>query len=143
MKRTGEFVLSIIGASIAAISLIVGIITTVYISTVDLTEVVEYSLGSNVEMASSEMEMTLQLFNVLLWIGILSLSFALLGGLVAIILLKRGKVKAAGILFIITGILTIFHMWPLIFFIVPGIMCLARKPRFTSTEEVEVKHSVG
>ncbi|WP_407406508.1 hypothetical protein, partial [Peribacillus sp.] len=79
MKRTGEFVLSIIGVSIATISLLVGIITAVYTSTVDLTELVEYSLGSDVEMAASEMEMTLQLFHVLLWGGIVSLAFALLG----------------------------------------------------------------
>lgn len=136
MKRTGEFVLSIIGVIIAAISLIIGIIMTVYVSTVDLTEVIEYSLGSDVELAASEMEMTLQLFNVLLWIGIISISLALLGGLIAIILLKKGNVKAAGILFIITGILTIFHVWPLIFFIVPGIMCLARKPRLSNIEEI-------
>ncbi|MFJ7744434.1 DUF4064 domain-containing protein [Peribacillus sp. NPDC097295] len=136
MKRTGEFVLSIIGVIIAAISLIIGIITTVYVSTVDLTEVIEYSLGSEVEMAAFEMEMTLQLFNILLWIGIISISLALLGGLIAIILLKKGNVKAAGILFIITGILTIFHVWPLIFFIVPGIMCLVRKPRFSNIEEI-------
>ncbi|MGE7118598.1 DUF4064 domain-containing protein [Peribacillus sp. NPDC046944] len=136
MKRTGEFVLSIIGVSIAAISLLVGIITAVYTSTVDLTELVEYSLGSDVEMAASEMEMTLQLFHVLLWGGIVSLAFALLGGLIAIILLKKGRVKAAGIVFIIIGILTLFHIWPLIFFIVPGIMCLVRKDGIQN-EEIE------
>ncbi|MGE7604611.1 DUF4064 domain-containing protein [Peribacillus sp. NPDC097675] len=143
MKRTGEFVLSIIGVSIAMISLIIGIITTVYVSTVDLTEVIEDSLGPDMEMAATDMEMTLQLFNVLVWVGIVSLSLALLGGLIAIILLKKGNVKAAGILFIITGILTIFHLWPLIFFIIPGIMCLARKPRFISTEEVEADNRLG
>lgn len=127
MKRTGEFVLSIMGVSIATIFLIVGMITAVYMSMVDLTEMVEYSLGSDVEMAAADVELTLQLLNVVIWIGIISLVFAVIGGLIAIILLKRGKVKAAGILFIIIGIVTLFHVWPLIFFIVPGIMCLTRK----------------
>ena len=134
MKRTGEYVLSIIGVTIATISLTLGIITAVYISTVDLTELVEYSLGSDVEITASEMEMTLQLFHVLLWGGIVSLAFALLGGLIGIILLKKGRVKAAGVVFIIIGILTLFHIWPLIFFLVPGIMCLVRKERIQNEE---------
>ena len=91
MKRTGEFVLSIMGVSIATIFLIVGMITAVYMSTVDLTEMVEYSLGSDVEMAASDVALTLQLLNVVIWIGIISLVFAVIGGLIAIILLKNAK----------------------------------------------------
>ncbi|KON70470.1 hypothetical protein AKG34_18025 [Peribacillus butanolivorans] len=134
MKRTWEFVLSIIGVSIAAISLIVTIIAAVYINSIDVTEIVDYSLMTESEFSTSDMDMSIKFFIGLLWAGIISLFIALAGGLIAIFLVKSGKVKAAGILFIITGILTIFHVWPLIFFIVPGIMCLVRKPR----EPVEV-----
>ncbi|MDM5211265.1 DUF4064 domain-containing protein [Peribacillus sp. NJ4] len=131
MKRTWEFVLSIIGVSIAAISLIVTIITAVYLNSIDMTEMMDYSLMSDSEFSTSEVDMSIKFFMGLLWAGIISLFIALAGGLIAIFLLKGGKAKAAGILLIITGILTIFHVWPLIFFIVPGIMCLARKPRET------------
>ncbi|MGE7182484.1 DUF4064 domain-containing protein [Peribacillus sp. NPDC006672] len=131
MKRTWEFVLSIIGVSIAAISLIVTIIAAVYLNSIDLTEVIDYSLMTDSEFSTSEVDMSIKLFMGLLWAGVVSLFIALAGGLIAIFLLKGGKAKGAGILLVITGILTVFHVWPLIFFIVPGIMCLVRKPRET------------
>ncbi|MFJ7753479.1 DUF4064 domain-containing protein [Peribacillus muralis] len=128
MKRTGEFALSIIGVSIAAIFLIVTIIAAVYINSVDLKGMVDYSLMTDSEISASEIDMSIKLFMGLLWAGIISLIIALAGGLSAIFLLKGGKVKPAGILLIITGIVTVFQIWPLIFFIIPGIMCLVRKP---------------
>ncbi|MCU6602334.1 DUF4064 domain-containing protein [Peribacillus frigoritolerans] len=131
MKRTWEYVLSIIGVSIAAIFLIVTIIAAVYLNSIDLKEMMDYSLMTDSEFSSSEVDMSIKLFMGMLWVGIISLFIALAGGLIAIFLLKGGKVKGAGILLIITGILTIFHVWPLIFFIVPGIMCLVRKQRET------------
>jgi hypothetical protein len=129
MKRTWEYVLGIIGVSIAAIFLIVTIIAAVYLNSIDLKEMMDYSLMSDSEFSSSEVDMSIKLFMGMLWVGIISLFIALAGGLIAIFLLKGGK--GAGILLIITGILTIFHVWPLIFFIIPGIMCLVRKPRET------------
>ncbi|GAA1369450.1 MULTISPECIES: DUF4064 domain-containing protein [Peribacillus] len=132
MKRTWEYALSIIGVSIAAIFLIVTIISAVYLNSIDLKEMVDNSLMTDSqEFSSSEIDMSVKFFMGLLWAGIISLFIALAGGLIAIFLLKGGKAKGAGILLIITGILTIFHVWPLIFFIIPGIMCLVRKPRET------------
>lgn len=131
MKRTWEYVLSIIGVSIAAIFLILTIIAAVYLKSIDLKEMMDYSLMTDSEFSSSEVDMSIKLFMGMLWVGIISLFIALAGGLIAIFLLKGGKAKGAGILLIITGILTIFHVWPLIFFIIPGIMCLVRKPRET------------
>ncbi len=128
LKRTSEFALSIIGVSIAAIFLIVTIIAAVYINSVDLKGLVDYSLMTDSEVSASEIDMSIKLFMGLLWAGIISLVVALAGGLSAIFLLKGGKAKPAGILLIITGIVTVFQIWPLIFFIVPGIMCLVRKP---------------
>ncbi|WP_144549179.1 DUF4064 domain-containing protein [Peribacillus simplex] len=134
MKRTWEFVLSILGVSIAVIFLIMTIIAAVYLNSIDMKEMMDYSLMTDSEFSSSEVDMSIKLFMSILWAGIISLFIALAGGLIAIFLLKGGKAKGAGILLIITGILTIFHVWPLIFFIIPGIMCLVRKPR----EPVEV-----
>ncbi|USK79125.1 DUF4064 domain-containing protein [Peribacillus frigoritolerans] len=128
MKRTWEYVLGIIGVSIAVIFLIMTIIAAVYFNSIDLKEMVDYSLMTDSEFSSSEVDMSIKLFMGMLWVGIISLFIALAGGLIAIFLLKGGKAKGAGILLIITGILTIFHVWPLIFFIIPGIMCLVRKP---------------
>ncbi|MGG0789043.1 MULTISPECIES: DUF4064 domain-containing protein [unclassified Bacillus (in: firmicutes)] len=134
MKRTWEFVLSILGVGIAVIFLIMTIIAAVYLNSIDMKEMMDYSLMTDSEFSSSEVDMSIKLFMGILWAGIISLFIALAGGLIAIFLLKGGKAKGAGILLIITGILTIFHVWPLIFFIIPGIMCLVRKPR----EPVEV-----
>ncbi|MGW8424262.1 DUF4064 domain-containing protein [Peribacillus simplex] len=134
MKRTWEFVLSILGVGIAVIFLIMTIIAAVYLNSIDMKEMMDYSLMTDSEFSSSEVDMSIKLFMGILWAGIISLFIALAGGLIAIFLLKGGKAKGAGILLIITGILTIFHIWPLIFFIIPGIMCLVRKPR----EPVEV-----
>ncbi|MGE6378742.1 DUF4064 domain-containing protein [Peribacillus muralis] len=128
MKRTWEFALSIIGVSIAAIFLIVTIIAAFYINSVDIKGMVDYSLMTDSEISASEIDMSIKLFMGLLWAGIISLIIALAGGLSAIFLLKGGKVKPAGILLILTGIVTVFQIWPLIFFIIPGIMCLVRKP---------------
>ncbi|MFE5426635.1 DUF4064 domain-containing protein [Peribacillus simplex] len=129
MKRTWEFVLSILGVGIAVIFLIMTIIAAVYLNSIDMKEMMDYSLMTDSEFSSSEVDMSIKLFMGILWAGIISLFIALAGGLIAIFLLKGGKAKGAGILLIITGILTIFHVWPLIFFIIPGIMCLVRKPR--------------
>ncbi|WP_144526520.1 DUF4064 domain-containing protein [Peribacillus simplex] len=134
MKRTWEFVLSILGVGIAVIFLIMTIIAAVYLNSIDMKEMMDYSLMTDSEFSSSEVDTSIKLFMGILWAGIISLFIALAGGLIAIFLLKGGKAKGAGILLIITGILTIFHVWPLIFFIIPGIMCLVRKPR----EPVEV-----
>ncbi|WP_057913243.1 DUF4064 domain-containing protein [Peribacillus muralis] len=131
MKRTWEFALSIIGVSIAAIFLIVAIIAAVYLNSVDLKGMVDYSLMTDSEFSTSEIDTSIKMFMGLLWAGIISLFIALAGGLSAIFLLKGGKAKIAGILLLITGIVTVFHVWPLIFFIVPGILCLVRKPRDT------------
>ncbi|MBT2666330.1 DUF4064 domain-containing protein [Bacillus sp. ISL-4] len=131
MKRTWEFVLSIFGVGIAVIFLIMTIIAAVYLNSIDMKEMMDYSLMTDSEFSSSEVDMSIKLFMGILWTGIISLFIALAGGLISIFLLKGGKAKGAGILLIITGILTVFHVWPLFFFIIPGIMCLVRKPRET------------
>ncbi|MFH0066275.1 DUF4064 domain-containing protein [Peribacillus sp. NPDC056705] len=131
MKRTCEFVLSILGVGIAVIFLIMTIIAAVYLNSIDMKEMMDYSLMTDSEFSSSEVDMSIKLFMGILWAGIISLFIALAGGLISIFLLKGGKAKGAGILLIITGILTVFHVWPLFFFIIPGIMCLVRKPRET------------
>lgn len=69
MKRTWEFVLSIIGVSIAAISLIVTIIAAVYLNSIDLTEMMDYSLMTDSEFSTSEVDMSIKLFMGLLWAG--------------------------------------------------------------------------
>jgi amino acid permease len=72
MKRTWEYVLSIIGVSIAAIFLIVTIIAAVYLNSVDLKEMVDYSLMTDSqEFSSSEIDMSVKFFMGLLWAGII------------------------------------------------------------------------
>ena len=69
MKRTWEFSLSIIGVSIAAIFLIVTIIAAVYLNSIDLKDMMDYSLMTDSEFSSSEVDMSIKLFMGLLWAG--------------------------------------------------------------------------
>ncbi|MBR8644092.1 hypothetical protein KEH51_03500 [[Brevibacterium] frigoritolerans] len=60
MKRTWEYALSIIGVIIAAIFLIVTIIAAVYLNSIDLKEMMDYSLMTDSEFSSSEVDMSVK-----------------------------------------------------------------------------------
>ncbi|GIN93666.1 membrane protein [Siminovitchia terrae] len=126
MKRTGEIVLSIIGALSSLIMVIAGL---VFLYRKDSETYLEY-LHAN--WSESEVATLLEQMSQAgtMWVlpGIIGIAV----GIVAIIMLKgNSSPKLAGWILILASvvvcIVSVFGFIPAIFFIIAGIMALARK----------------
>ncbi|GIP32535.1 DUF4064 domain-containing protein [Paenibacillus sp. J2TS4] len=127
MKRTGEIVLSIIGAVSSVIMIVTGL---VFLYRKDSEDYLSY-LHAN--WSESEVAASLDQMNQAgtLWVlpGIIGAAL----GITAIILLKgNGSPKLAGWILIIVSvvacIISVFGFIPAMFFVIAGIMAWVRKP---------------
>lgn len=136
MKRTGEIVLGIIGAVIYGFFGLIGIGMIMLQNYDEFSENVYQELvASNPEVNFPDYETMLETlsFNGTM-IAIVSI-LALIAGIVALVFLKGNKrPKAAGIIFILTGVISALGLLEMalfasVFYIAAGIMCLVRKPK--------------
>lgn len=141
MKRTAEIILGIIGALVFGVFAIIGGIMVWLHNNEALIEDI-----LNDETAQDMPEVSMMDFNEFIrvmgdagWqITIISIISIVLG-IVAMVLLKGNKnPKAAGIIFIVTTVIVGFMNLPIgifagIFYLIAGILCLARKPKTTET----------
>ncbi|WP_407271691.1 DUF4064 domain-containing protein [Radiobacillus sp. PE A8.2] len=135
MKRTGEIVLGIIGIIMYAISAGIGWFMIWMTNNEDMfrEEMENAEQGSEVPMADMD-----ALFDMIGSGGTLLLIVSLVAtvlGIVAMILLRGNKnPKLAGIILIVVSVAVALitvgaAIFPGIFYLVAGIMCLARKPK--------------
>lgn len=132
MKRTGEIVLGVIGAIFYGLGALFGVIMLVLKNQQDfLREISEDPEVADVIDVNS-------LVNSLAaggWTLIITSLIALILGIIAIVFMKGNKKpKAAGIILIVTAVVIAIvtfglAIFPGIFFLIAGIMCLVRKPQ--------------
>lgn len=135
MKRTGEVVLGVIGAILYGLGAIFGIVM-IALKNNDMVQDEIREMSEDPELAGTVD------FNSILaslaaggWTLFITSLIALILGIIAIVFIKGNKKpKAAGIIFIVAAVVMAIvtfgvAIFPGIFFLIAGIMCLVRKPQ--------------
>lgn len=140
MKRTGEIVLSVIGTVLYALCALGGFIGASIFSNEQLMSDMANEMASPQMSASEWMSMIEGMSGGIMLFAIISIISLILGIVAAVLLKGDKKPKAAGIILIITSVLgtivTVLGLIiPAIFFLIAGIMALARKPKPAQTIE--------
>lgn len=135
MKRTVEIVLGIIGALIYVVFAVIGGLMIWLQNNQDvIQQSLEQTLEQNPEMNMADFDTVLASLAAGGWLIMLVSLAALALGIIAMVLLRGNRnPKAAGIIFISTAIITSIitlgiGIIPAAFYLIAGIMCLARKP---------------
>lgn len=140
MKRTGEMVLTIIGIVIYALCAIGGFIFSSILKNNQLMSDLAHQIATP-QMSASDVMATFEMASsTIMLVSIVSVISLILGIVAAVFLKGNKKPKAAGIILIITSVLgTIVTVLgvvvPAIFYLIAGIMALARKPKPAQTIE--------
>lgn len=138
MKRTGEYVLGIIGAILSGLMSLFGVFFLFIQGNEHMKAEMENVVKSDPALNSSDVNIVLNIFGAIGWTLTIASLLGFVLGLVAIFVLKGKKPKAAGILFIISavivGLVSVgIGFLPAILYLVAGIMCLVRKQRTNET----------
>ncbi|MBP1968631.1 cell division septal protein FtsQ [Virgibacillus natechei] len=137
MKRTGEIVLGIIGALVYGFF---GIIGGFMLWMQNNEELLQQSLEEvpqegGAELSADEFSAFIEQMGSSGMMMLIVSIVAIILGIIALIFLKGNKKpKAAGIIFIATAVIAVFlvgivGIFSGLFYLIAGIMCLARKPK--------------
>ncbi|GAA0603684.1 DUF4064 domain-containing protein [Virgibacillus siamensis] len=140
MKRTGEIVLSIIGIVVYALCAFAGFAGATVLSNEQLMSDMANEMATPQMSASDVMAMFDTMSGGIMLFAIVSVVSLILGIVAAVFLKGNKKPKAAGIILIITSVIgtivtVLSVIIPAIFFLIAGIMALARKPKPAQTLE--------
>ncbi|SDK29447.1 DUF4064 domain-containing protein [Sediminibacillus albus] len=133
VKRTGEIVLGIIGAVLFCFFTLFGIVLFRLRNDEEFQQEMEKMLTQQSGM--EKIGDFTQIMNSGAWFLIISSLIAVILGIVAVVLIKGNKKpKTAGILFIVTAVLSFIvylgmSLIPALLYLIAGIMCLVRKPK--------------
>ncbi|GGJ88912.1 membrane protein [Lentibacillus kapialis] len=145
MSRTGEIVLTIIGALIYGLFTVVGgFMVWLFNNEAVWNQAKEEITQQQPGMAAGDMDAVLGMMQGSGWYLIILTVISVILGIVSIVFVKGDKKpKAAGIILIVTAVLSTIitfggMIFSGIFYLIAGIMCLARKaPAPVSQETVE------
>lgn len=139
MSRAGEVALGIIGTILNVIFLIVVTIAVIGLSSINETElkqiVEEEMMLQDPNMTAEEMatindmiDMSADVVGVVGWVLVITLLISVILSIVAVVKVSKNKSpKTAGILFVVSGLLSgILLLAPILFYIA-AIMCFVRK----------------
>ncbi|WP_180954632.1 DUF4064 domain-containing protein [Bacillus sp. V5-8f] len=134
MKRIGEYVLGIIGVILSGLMLICGLLFLFIEGNEEMKSEMDKMMQSDPALTGTDITAVLNMFGAIGWAFTIASILGLVLGLVAIFVLKARKPKAAGILFILAGVLValvsiLAGFLPGILYLIAGIMCLVRKQR--------------
>ncbi|TRM11257.1 DUF4064 domain-containing protein [Lentibacillus cibarius] len=142
MNRTGEIVLTIVGALIYGFFTAVGaFMVWIFNNEVIRNKAKEEVKQQQPEVATGDLDTILELFQGGGWFLIIVSVLALVVGIVSIFLMKGDKnPKVAGIMLIVTAVIGAIitvgaGIFSGLFYLIAGIMCLARKKQATITME--------
>ncbi|WP_174615564.1 DUF4064 domain-containing protein [Virgibacillus ihumii] len=140
MERTGEIVLSIIGVVLYALCAFGGFAGAAFLNNEQLMSNLANDMATPQMSASDYMAVFETMSGGIMLFAIVSVVSLILGIIAAVFLKGNKKPKAAGIILIITSVLgTIVTVLgvviPAIFYLIAGIMALARKPKPAQTLE--------
>ncbi|WP_010529207.1 DUF4064 domain-containing protein [Lentibacillus jeotgali] len=145
MSRTGEIVLTVIGALIYGFFTVVGgFMVWLFNNEAIWNQASEEISQQQPEVASGDMEAVTEMFQGSGWFLIILTLISVILGIVCIVFMKGNKKpKAAGIILIVTAVLSTLitfggMIFGGVFYLIAGIMCLARKaPAPAAHETVE------
>ncbi|GGL65148.1 DUF4064 domain-containing protein [Sporolactobacillus putidus] len=128
MKRTGEFVLSIIAGAINLFLIVSGVRSV----SADPSVLRQQLSAAGTHLTAQDINSVIQLLNTIGTLLITLSIVSILLAVIALILLKRNsdKPKLAGWLLILAGVVSLIEIIPGILYIIAGIMALVRKPMF-------------
>ncbi|HLR63009.1 MAG TPA: DUF4064 domain-containing protein [Lentibacillus sp.] len=142
MSRTGEIVLTIIGALIYGFFTVVGgFMVWLFNNEAIWDQAKEEINQQQPELAPGDMEAVTEMFQGSGWFLIILTIISVILGIVSIVFMKGNKKpKAAGIILIVTAALSTIitfggMIFSGIFYLIAGIMCLARKAPAPATQE--------
>lgn len=133
MSRTGEIVLTIIGALLYGLFAATGIFMGWLFNNEELLNDINNEVQSEPQISASDFEAFVDMLGGGGWILAIVSIISVILGIIAIILVKGNKKpKAAGIILIVTSVIVALVTLGAgiisgIFYLIAGIMCLARK----------------
>ncbi|WP_164670800.1 DUF4064 domain-containing protein [Virgibacillus doumboii] len=134
MSRTGEIVLTVIGALVYGLFAALGIFMGWLFNNEQLLNEINNEVQqTQPQVAAGEFEAAMDMLGGSGWVLAIVSIIAVILGIVAIILVKGNKKpKAAGIILIVTSVVVALITFGAgivsgIFYLIAGIMCLARK----------------
>lgn len=138
INRTAERVLSIIAVIFNGISILAGIFIAFLFNLVKsdpaAMDEMKYSMVKDGVLTMDEIDMFMDLFSsftVLIWVGIIIAFIGLVLNIIGIVKIwNNSGPKAAGILFIISGILSGILSLPSILLYIAAILCFTKKPPY-------------
>ncbi|MFT4412860.1 DUF4064 domain-containing protein [Fredinandcohnia humi] len=141
MKRTGEIVLTIIGACLFAFISLFGFLFIGLGEDNTFTQEMENIVAEDPTLSGVDMGMITDMIGTFGWYFIIVGLLAIILGIVSLVLLKGNKSpKAAGIILIVVAVLSTLATFLLsiiasILYLIAGILCLVRKPKDTFNTE--------
>ncbi|MDX8359505.1 MULTISPECIES: DUF4064 domain-containing protein [Bacillaceae] len=135
MKRTGEIVLSIIGAVLSGFLAIIGGAFTYLMTNEAFLQELEAQFATDPQLATFNIADLMEIIGNTGWIVVAAGMIGLVLSIIAAFCLKgNNKPKLAGTLLIIAALLvalmTVLFAWPIaLLFLIAGIMSLVRKPK--------------
>ncbi|QTC42681.1 DUF4064 domain-containing protein [Bacillus sp. V3] len=139
VKRTGEFVMGIIGIVLSALFSIIGIVTNMSIDDPMVMQEMEKMIESDPAITTQDSTFIIGIAESMGWYLILIGVIASILGLIAVLtIVKNRKPILSGIMFILAalviGLGTIgFGFIPGLLFLIAGIMAFVRKPKPSET----------
>ncbi|SFB06473.1 Protein of unknown function [Lentibacillus halodurans] len=144
MSRTGEIVLTVIGGFIYGFFAVVGALMVWFFHNEAIwDQATEELRQQQPDIAPGEMEAALQMFQGSGWLMIVISAIGLILGIVSIVFMVGDKKpKAAGIMLIVMSVLGALVTFGAlifsgVFYLIAGIMCLARKASPEATTPTE------
>ncbi|MGE8078676.1 DUF4064 domain-containing protein [Peribacillus loiseleuriae] len=134
MKRTGEYILAIVGILLSIILTFIGILFIALKQNDGIRQAIEGELTNDPTITMEDLSMVMDAIGGFGWMIIVASGIGIVLGLVSIFILKSERQTMAGVFFIITavlvGLLSVgLGLLQAVLFLIAGIMCLVRKPK--------------
>lgn len=134
LKRTGEYVLGIVGMLLSVLLTFIGIFFIALKQNDGIRQAIEGELANDPTITMEEFSVVMNAVGGFGWIIVVASAIGIILGLVSIFILKSKRQTMAGVFFIITavlvGLLSVgLGLLQAVLFLIAGIMCLVRKPK--------------
>ncbi len=134
LKRTGEYILAIIGMLLSVLLTLIGIFFMAMKQNDGIRQAIEGEISNDPTITMEEFSLILDAVGGFGLMIVVASAIGIILGLVSIFILKSKRQKMAGVFFIITavlvGLLSVgLGLLQAVLFLIAGIMCLVRKPK--------------
>ncbi|MBA9026231.1 uncharacterized protein YneF (UPF0154 family) [Peribacillus huizhouensis] len=141
MKRTGEYILAIIGILLSVILTFIGVFFIALKQNDGIRQVIEAELANDPTITMEDFSLVMDAVGGFGWLIVVASAIGIILGLVSIFILRSKRQTMAGVFFIITavlvGLLSIgLGLLQAVLFLIVGIMCFVRKPKNADKDPV-------